>query len=222
MFLGQGFKLSVGLAVVLDEYQVPDLHHLWVVAVDQLVAGGLLPFGLAADIDVDLRTGAAGSLVAHLPEIVLFGAHQNAGFGKDGLPDLVGLLVALEGIGIVAAFENGHIEAVFVNTAHPSQKIPGPPNGFLLEIIAEAPVAEHFEEGVVVGIAPHLFQVVVLAADPQALLGIGHAPELRAAHPQEILLELVHPGIGEQQGRVILHHQGCRGDDFVFPLLKKR
>ena len=40
----------------------------------------------------------------------------------------------------------------------------------LLEVVAEAPVAEHLEEGVVVEVLPHVVQVVVLPARTDALL----------------------------------------------------
>ena len=48
-------------------------------------------------------------------------------------------------------------------------------DGLALEVVAEGPVAEHLEEGVVVGVAPHLLEVVVLARDADALLGVGGA-----------------------------------------------
>ena len=42
----------------------------------------------------------------------------------------------------------------------------------LLEVIAEAPVAEHLEERVVVGVFAHIVEVVVFAAGADALLGV--------------------------------------------------
>ena len=54
-------------------------------------------------------------------------------------------------------------------------QFPGPVDGFLLEVIAEGPVAEHLEERVVVGVEADVFEVVVLAAGADAFLGVGGA-----------------------------------------------
>ena len=51
---------------------------------------------------------------------------------------------------------------------------------------------------------PDLLQVVVLAADPHALLDRRRpfvAPRLEA---EEDVLELIHPGVGEEEGRIVL------------------
>jgi hypothetical protein len=46
-------------------------------------------------------------------------------------------------------------------------------DGFLLEVVAEGPVAEHLEERVVIGVEADVVEVVVLAAGADALLGVG-------------------------------------------------
>ena len=50
------------------------------------------------------------------------------------------------------------------------QEVPGPVDRLALEVVAEAPVAEHLEERVVAGRPADLLEVVVLAGDPQAAL----------------------------------------------------
>ena len=221
VLLRKGLQAAVRLSVILNKNQVPDLHHLGVVLVDQFGPGGFPAFFFRADIDVDLRTGAAGPLVAHFPEIVFFGPHQDPVFRQDGLPKVIGLLVALQGVRIGTSLKNGHIEPVPVDPADFRQEFPGPPDGFLLEIIAETPVAEHLKQCVVVGVPAHLFQVVVFAAYPEALLGVGHAGVFRDAHPQEILLEGVHPGVDKQQGGIVFDHQGGRRHDPVSAVFEK-
>ena len=54
-------------------------------------------------------------------------------------------------------------------------ELPGPFDGFLFEIVAEAPVAEHLEERVVVGVEADVVEVVVFAPGADALLRIGGA-----------------------------------------------
>ena len=53
------------------------------------------------------------------------------------------------------------------------EQFPRPGDRFLLEVVAEGPVAEHLEEGVVVGVLADVVEVVVLAAGADALLRVG-------------------------------------------------
>jgi hypothetical protein len=67
-----------------------------------------------------------------------------------------------------------------------------------LEVVAEAEVAQHLEERVVVGRAADVVDV----AGAQALLAGGRPGELELAAAEEVVLELVHPGGREQHGGV--------------------
>ena len=55
-----------------------------------------------------------------------------------------------------------------------------------------------------------VLEVVVLARDAQALLHRDRAPRLRLAGAQEVVLELHHAGVGEEQRRVAVRHQRRR------------
>jgi len=60
-----------------------------------------------------------------------------------------------------------------------------------------------------IGIMPHLFQVIMLSRYPQAFLCIGHPLPCRILITEKDILELVHPGIGKHQGRIVLdYHRG--------------
>ena len=73
-----------------------------------------------------------------------------------------------------------------------------------LEVVAEGEVAEHLEEGVVPRGVAHLLEIVVLAAGAHALLRRRRArPNGARLGPEEDLLELHHPRVGEQQGRIV-------------------
>jgi hypothetical protein len=50
------------------------------------------------------------------------------------------------------------------------QQIPGEIDSLFLEVVAEGKVAQHLEKGMVPGRVAHIFQVVVFAAGPHALL----------------------------------------------------
>ena len=78
----------------------------------------------------------------------------------------------------------------------------------LFEVVSERPVAQHLEESVVVDILPDVVQVVVLAASADALLAVDDAAPFRHVRvgvdcANKHRLELVHPGVGEQQGGVV-------------------
>ena len=69
-------------------------------------------------------------------------------------PDLLGLVVGLM---------DGDPQQVLVQAVALGQKLPAVLDGPFLEIVAEAEVAQHLEEGVVAGGEADVLQVVVLA-----------------------------------------------------------
>ena len=155
-----------------------------------------------------LATGAAGTLVAHLPEIVLLGAFEDTLLGNVLLPEAIGLGIHLKTFLLVAA-KDGNIETVLVNLHHLGEELPAVGNSLTLEVVAKRPIAEHLEHSMVVGIVAHLFEVVVLATDTQALLRVTYSRVLCRTVAKEDVLELVHSGIGEHQRRVVLdYHWG--------------
>ena len=90
---------AVGVAVVLDEDVVPDLHHARVFAVLTELAAGLV--GRAVDVDLGARAARAG--VAHLPEVVLAAVVDVVvGDAGDLLPEVGGFVVARDAVRRVA------------------------------------------------------------------------------------------------------------------------
>ena len=184
VFLGERLQV-VGRgadAVELREDQVPDFHARFGprgVVVD-FTAGAADPVGPLA--------GGAG-----WPEILALPLAADVAGGNSDLvvPDLVGLIVVEV---------DGDVESVF-GQAEPlggGQKLPSPVYGLFFEVVSEREVPQHLEKGVVVGGDPNVVDV----AGPQALLAGGGLGELELADPQELVLELVHPGGGEQHGGV--------------------
>ena len=87
------------------------------------------------------------------------------------------------------------------------QELPGPVDGFALEVVAEAEIAQHLEERVVIGRAADVVDV----AGPQALLA-GRGPgEFELALAEEVVLELVHAGRREQHRGIPARHQHVAG-----------
>ena len=157
---------------------------------------------------MDLRAGAAGAGVAHLPEVVFFIEAENAVFrdARDLLP---------EALGFVVFAEDGDVELVFGEAVIFRDEVPGELDGFGFEVVAEGEIAEHFEERVVAAGVADVFEIVVFAAGADAFLGGGGAGVVARFEALEDLFELVHAGVGEEQGGVVGGHEGTAADDAV-------
>jgi len=196
--------------VVLHEDQIPDFQEA------VAVAGADAAIGAAGDglapVVHDFRAGAAGAGIAHGPEIVLLAQAVDAVRREPGhlLPQSEGLVVVLVDRGV---------EARLVEPDHLGQKRPGEPDGVFLEVVAKREVAEHFEKGVMPGGTADIFQVVVLAADTQALLRRGGPLVPGFILAQKHLLELDHAGVGKQQRRVLARNER-RGRDHGMPIFR--
>ena len=68
-------------------------------------------------------------------------------------------------------------------------------------------------------IAAHLFEVVVLATDAQTLLRVSLSATLRFAMAEDDVFKLIHSGIGKHQRGIIFdHHRGRGYDQMPFAL----
>ncbi len=207
----QRVQHAIGGAVELHEDVVPDLDVT--VAVFFRRAGWAAP-DVGAVIVEDLGARAARAGVAHGPEVVggvrcafvVADAHHALGRHTDFLgPDVVGFVVA--GVDRDPELFLGQVQPLVGG-----QEGPGEGDRIALEVIAEAEVAQHLEEGMVARGVADVFQVVVLAACAHALLAADGAGIGALLGTQEAVLELVHAGVGEQQGRVVVRDQRTGGD----------
>ena len=162
----------------------------------------------------DLAAGSAGAGIAHHPEIVgliapalvadthdAFGGHADL-FG----PDIEGLVIVLI---------DRDPEPLLGQTEAFGQQAPGERDRIALEVVAEAEVAQHLEKRVMPGRVADVFQIVVLATGPDAFLGRDRALIRPLVKAEKDILELIHPGIGEQQGGIVARHHGTGGHDGV-------
>lgn len=128
------------------------------------------------------------------------------------LPYRSRLIVAVKTL-VGSTFEYSRIKTRRIEFKHVDKIFPGHVDSLLFEIIAERPVAEHLEHSVVVGVVSNLFEVVVLAAHTQTLLRISDTARLGHCITQDYVFELVHSGIGEHKGGIILYHHRGGGHD---------
>src|SRR5262249_3328577 len=148
--------------------------------------------------------------VAHLPEVLLLEAADPIA------PDVGGLEPERGGL-VVGGVDRG-VKLVLRQLPDGGQELPRPDDGLALPVVAERPVAQHLEEGVMIGVAADLLEVVVLAADAQHLLAVGRARVRPRLGTQKDLLELHHAGVGEEQAGVVRRHERRARDDGVTAL----
>jgi hypothetical protein len=99
------------------------------------------------------------------------------------------------------------VQALLGQPPHLGQELPGPGNGLLFVIVAKGPVAKHLKKGVMRAIVTHVLQVIVLSRDAHTFLRVRNTCILARTQAQKHVLELVHSGVGEQQGRIIYRDQ---------------
>jgi len=190
--------------VELHEDEVPDLD---VPVAFRFRRPGRATPDLGAVIEEDLRAGAARSRVRHLPEVVarVLGALvvADAYAAIPGNPDLLRPDV----VGFVVVDVDRRPQLFGRQSVHPRQQLPGIADRIPLEIVAEAEVAQHLEERVVPGRVADVVEIVVLAAGADAPLCSCGAAVGALVDAQENVLELDHPGVDEQQRRIVARHE---------------
>ena len=126
-----------------------------------------------------------------------------------GTPD-VGRLVVTGAVLIAGEDGEGQLVLVQAQVIRAGQEFPGPGDGFLLEVIPQGPVAQHFEEGQV-GRITDLLDV----AGADALLHVGQAGAGGMGRAHQVGHEGMHAGGGEEDGGVILGDDGGRLDTMM-------
>ncbi len=191
--------------LVLHEDEVPDLDPAVAVLVR---AAGRAARDVRAVVEEDLRAGPAGAGVAHGPEIVRRADPDDPPLVEPG--DLAPQLERL----VVRRVDRGQ-EPVLGQAVLLGDQVPGELDRQRLEVVAEAEIAQHLEEGVVPGGVADIVQVIVLAARAHAFLRGGRPVVGPLLDAGEDVLELHHAGIGEQERRIVVRHQRRGRHDLV-------
>ena len=152
-------------------------------------------------VDVEFTAGSARTRVAHLPVVVLVAepldaVHRDA---DDLVPDRLGLVVGL----VHGDPETIAVESPASRSRIARDEVPAPRDRRLLEVVAEAEVAEHLEEHEVALRATDVVEVVVFAAGTSALLRAHRSVVGRLLVTDEVRLEGHHAGDVEQHRRIV-------------------
>ena len=123
--------------------------------------------------------------------------------GEEGFPVFCCFVVAFESF-FLRTFEYGNVKVLGVNLKYIYQVAVGPFDRLFLEVVAETPVTQHLEHGVVVGVVAYFLEVVVLARYAQTLLRVALAAALGFGIAEDDVLELIHTSVGKHQRGVVL------------------
>ncbi len=195
VLLGQLGQRAVLVQVVLHEHEVPELEEALRVVARQV----LLPAEVEAAVEVELRAGAAGAGRPELPEVVLATEQHDALVrDPDRAPALDRLVVGPEPELLVAA-EHRDPDLLRREAEALRGELLRVLDRALLEVVAEREVAEHLEEGQVAGRDAHVLDV----HRAEDLLARGQPRVRRRLLAEEVGLERLHPGRGEQHGGIV-------------------
>ena len=162
---GSGVRRAVRVELELHEHEVPDLEPAR--AVLGVVRHALGALGeVRAAVVVELRAGAARAHVGHAPPVLLV-ARREVAPAHEALRGQADLVLPDAVREVVRGVDRGG-QPVGRDLQVPGQELPRPVDRLALEVVAEAPVAQHLEQRVVAGRAADLLEVVVLARDAQA------------------------------------------------------
>ena len=175
----------------LHEHEIPDLDEPLVVSVGRTT----IVSERRALVPEDFRARAARAGVGHPPVVVLVETLDPLGGDTH--------LVTPDGLRLVVTYVHGDPESLGIQAQNIGHELPGEGAGLRLEVVAEAEVSHHLEEGEMPTGASHLVEVVVLAAGPYALLDGDRPVPRRRLLAHEVRLERHHPGHREQQRRVV-------------------
>ena len=192
----QSLEVTICHAIVLHEDKVPDLDHQRVVLIDEVSARDAGDLFLAPQVDMDLRAGATGTGLAHLPEVIVLVTIKYPLLRQQLCPGIICLLITFQTL-LRCSLKDGDIEPILGQPVHLRQQLPSPRDDLLLEVISEGPVPQHLKHGMVVGVVSYGGEVIVLTAHAQALLRVGYPRVLPRSIPQDDVLELIHPRIGK-------------------------
>ncbi len=212
---GQRRATALGVLVELHEHEVPELDETLAIAVGMATAG--VGVGAAAGFDtqqggefVGRREGVGLGMLAQTlfgsAVVVQLGARAGGAFQAGGSPPVIAVSVAVDAlgrdadivapevIGVIVVEVDGYVEAFGIQAKQAGAEFPGEGDGVLFEVVADAEIPQHFEEGEVLMVAD-----LVDVGGAEGFLAAGKATAWRRLLAHEEGFEGNHAGRGEEQ-----------------------
>ncbi len=177
---------------------------------------------LVAQVEMYLAARAAGTRLAHFPEIVVLVTANDMILRQISAPVVVGLLIERHAVGI-AALEHGGVHALLGQMINLRQQLPSPLYGLLFGSNRRKTSCRASRTSY-----DDTYRVRPLrgrCACPKRADTSAYRPhgDICAGIAQKYILELIHAGIGKHQRRVVLDdHRRRRHDDMFLALKNSR
>ena len=211
VFLFHRDELSIRGLVILHEDIVPDFDPAFILWIEDFRhrhrSGPVEHFGIGS-----AGTGLSGGA----PPVVFFREFCNAFFADpERTPEIVCLFIE-GGIFITGKNREGETVNRNIQPLFSRQEFKAVLDGRFLEVVAERPVAEHFEEGEVDGIADF-----INISGPDAFLHVREPFPERMRGAEQKRNQRMHSGCGKQNCGIVIGNQRRALDDGVaFALIK--
>ena len=167
-------------------------------------------------VDKHFRIRSARSGFTGNPPVVFFGQEENFLFRDSALfPGFKARDISRR---VVVARKNGHRKIFYGNieVIFSRQKFIAPRDCFFVEVIAQRPVAEHFEKRKVRKVA-----YFVYISRANALLNVRQPRPRRVLFAEQVRNKRVHSRSRKENGRVVFRNKACRGY-YLMPLGHKK
>ena len=160
--------------------------------------------------------------------VMEFGAGTRGSFQAGGTPPVVAVAIAVnplrryadvvppQFVGIVVIQVHGNVHALRLQAEQSCAQLPRKGDGVLLEVVADAEIAQHLEEGEVF-VVTHLVDV----GRAERLLTAGETATGRGLFSHEEGLERHHSGGSEKKGRITGRNQRGGGHVLVPAFFKE-
>ncbi len=192
VFLNEVRVIAVTVIVELGEDDVPDFHETVAFTSHDILRAVSI---LLSAVIVNFGAGAAGA-GAMLPEVVFLAELVNA-LRRD-MHVVQPYIVCL----VIIDIDRG-IKALRVEAHTLGQEFPCPRDRFLLEVIAERKVSEHFKESAVAG---RLSDILKIAGADTFLAGRDSSPR-RNLLPCEPGFHRSHAGVNDEKRRIVVRNK---------------
>ena len=185
--------ISFSVVLKLGKYVVPYFHVTVALTSDRTSRFAAAVFLTAVIVDLRTRTARACTM---LPEVVFFSKTEDTLRCNADLfvPDLERFLIVLV---------NRRIQSFRVQSDYLGQKLPGPGDRFVFEIIAERKVTQHFKEGTM----SCCFTYVLDIACTDTFLAGCNTCSWRLFCSRKVWFQRCHTGIDNQKTVIIVRNQ---------------
>ena len=198
ILLGQLYQGVFVNTIVFHEYVVPDFHPVGTIGT---LVGAWTRLSLANPIE-DFGVGTAGACGTSCPPVVAGWQEGDSVFWHSNFFPIRSRFFVTGSIFVSGKNGNGKQLGVKSQPVLGGQKLIAEGNGFLLEIVSQGPVSQHFKAGQVTGIANF-----INISGANTFLVVHQTSSCGMSFSHQIGNKGMHSCCGKQNGRIIFWNQ---------------